>query len=227
MIVCFDIGSTLIDGPAIGPVRRIAEALDLAPQRLAGLNELLFATDPKTPAGLADLLVARCGAAPRRALEAASAIWRAQAEEAYVLPGARAALERMRNAGIPMAFVSNIWAPFHEGFRRCLPEFAEAYPGFLSFRMGAAKPDADIYLRALEALGVSPNAAVMVGDTYRNDILPALNLGMKTVWLLHRPDKERADLVQALNGDAPRPDLTLASVGDLRPEHITDLLEPG
>jgi FMN phosphatase YigB (HAD superfamily) len=65
----------------------------------------------------------------------------------------------------------------------------------------------------------------MIGDTYRNDIRPALDLGMKTVWLLHRPDKERADLLEVLNDAAPRPDLTLAGIGDLRPEAIRRLFE--
>lgn len=225
MIVCLDIGSTLVDGPSVGPVRRLAEALELPAENLAGLNEILFAQDPRSPEGLAELLVERCGADRRRALTAASALWRAQIEEAYVLPGARAALERLRDAGLPIAFVSNIWAPFYAGFCRCLPDFAEAYPGFLSFRLGVVKPDPEIYRRALAALDASPRRAVMIGDTYRNDIRPALDLGMKTVWLLHRPDKERADLLEVLNDAAPRPDLTLAGIGDLRPEAIRRLFE--
>jgi FMN phosphatase YigB (HAD superfamily) len=67
----------------------------------------------------------------------------------------------------------------------------------------------------------------MVGDTYKNDIAPALALGMKTVWVLHRPHKETRDLVRVLNHAAPAPDLTLESIGDLDPARLQRLLAPG
>ena len=60
----------------------------------------------------------------------------------------------------------------------------------------------------------------MVGDTYKNDIRPAIDLGMRTVWVLHRPEKEKADLIRVLNGDAPRPDLTLTSIAELKPSKL-------
>jgi len=61
---------------------------------------------------------------------------------------------------------------------------------------------------------------VMVGDTYRNDIRPAIDLGMRTVWVLHRPEKEKADLIAVLNGTSPPPDLTLPSIADLKPSKL-------
>ena len=42
----------------------------------------------------------------------------------------------------------------------------------------------------------------------------------RTVWVLHRPEKERADLVEVLNGNAPPPDLTLALIAELDPAHF-------
>jgi FMN phosphatase YigB (HAD superfamily) len=77
------------------------------------------------------------------------------------------------------------------------------------------KPDTEFFLHALREADVRPSDAIMVGDTYKNDILPAIELGMKTVWVLHRPDKERTALVQVLNGDAPAPSVTLSSIGEL------------
>lgn len=47
---------------------------------------------------------------------------------------------------------------------------------------GVAKPDPEIFHRALYRAGCKPEEAVMVGDRLDNDILPAKQLGMKTVW---------------------------------------------
>jgi FMN phosphatase YigB (HAD superfamily) len=59
--------------------------------------------------------------------------------------------------------------------------------------------------------------AVMVGDTYKNDIRPAIELGMRTVWVLHRPEKEEVDLMDVTNGHAPPPDLLLKSIQEFEP----------
>ena len=77
------------------------------------------------------------------------------------------------------------------------------------------KPDPAFFQLALRAVEARAEDAVMVGDTYKNDIRPAIELGMRTVWVLHRPEKEKADLIDVMNGDAPPPDLTLASIAEL------------
>ena len=48
---------------------------------------------------------------------------------------------------------------------------------------GVAKPDKRIFDIALERTGVIPEEAFMIGDRIDNDILPAKNIGMKTMWL--------------------------------------------
>ena len=80
------------------------------------------------------------------------------------------------------------------------------------------KPDKEFFLRALRTLDTPPENVVMIGDTYRNDIRPAIELGMRTIWVLHRPDKERDALVDVLNGTAPPPHRTIRSIADLKPE---------
>lgn len=52
-----------------------------------------------------------------------------------------------------------------------------------SAEIGAAKPEPEIFERALEIAGCRAEEAVMVGDRLDNDILPAKRLGMKTVWI--------------------------------------------
>jgi FMN phosphatase YigB (HAD superfamily) len=123
-------------------------------------------------------------------------------------------------AGIRRAYLSNIWPPFYEHFRKIfLTEARESQ--FLSFRFGLSKPSKEFFRTALMGLKADPADVVMIGDTYKNDIRPAIELGMKTIWVLHRPEKETAALVDVLNGTAPRPDLTLNSIGELQPEHIS------
>jgi HAD superfamily hydrolase (TIGR01509 family) len=216
MIVLFDIGSTLIDGPSAGPARRLAEALGVGREKVAELERLLFRTPVCDAEELGHQVSARLGVEKTLAVEAARSLWDAQLREAFVLPGAREAIAGLKAAGIARGYLSNIWPPFYAHFEREFPEEAAQCPQFLSFRTGLMKPDAAFFRLALGALGVEPAAAVMVGDTYDNDILPAIELGMRTVWVLHRPAKEKDALVRVLNGRTPPPDVTLGSIGDLR-----------
>lgn len=52
-----------------------------------------------------------------------------------------------------------------------------------SFDEGVAKPDARLFLIALQRAKCSANRAVMVGDRVDNDILPAKSVGMHTIWI--------------------------------------------
>ena len=48
---------------------------------------------------------------------------------------------------------------------------------------GVTKPDRRIFDIALERAGVAPEDAFMIGDRIDNDILPAKNIGIKTIWV--------------------------------------------
>jgi putative hydrolase of the HAD superfamily len=52
---------------------------------------------------------------------------------------------------------------------------------------GFAKPDPRFFLQCLDALGIQPAEAVMVGDRLDNDIWPANILGMASVRILSNP----------------------------------------
>ncbi len=220
MIALFDIGSTLIDGPPYGPARRLAEMLGLGKPAVAELERLLFRTPSKAPADLARCIASTLATSEDSALIHCEALWTAQLTEAYTLPGAADAIATLDAAGVPRAYLSNIWPPFYEHFRRTCPGEAAA-PQFLSFEMGISKPDKDFFRQALVRLKAKPGEVVMIGDTYKNDILPAIELGMRTVWVLHRPEKERAALVDVLNGASPWPTHTLNSIADLTLEHLS------
>ena len=52
-----------------------------------------------------------------------------------------------------------------------------------SIRLGIAKPDPEIFWTALRMLDTAPEKAVFVGDSYERDMIPARNIGLKTIWL--------------------------------------------
>nr|VFK15362.1 MAG: putative hydrolase of the HAD superfamily [Candidatus Kentron sp. LPFa] len=226
MFVFFDIGSTLMDGPPQGPARRLAGLMGLPEEARHPLNDFLLRTPLAGPRALADYLVSRCDVDPGVALDASDTLWQAQIQESRVIPGARESLQRLRSAGIPYGFISNIWSPFHQGFQRLFREEIRDRPCFLSFELGLRKPDTALYRAALSALSLSPEETLMVGDTYANDMAPAMALGMKTVWILRRPQKEHPDLVRVRNGQLPFPDRIFGSIEYLEPDVFHSLFTP-
>lgn len=49
--------------------------------------------------------------------------------------------------------------------------------------VGVRKPDARIFSIALERMGLNAEEVVVVGDSLKNDIMPAKSVGYKTMWL--------------------------------------------
>lgn len=220
MTVFLDIGSTLIDGPPSGPGARIATELGLSAQAVPALNEILFQTDAQDSAELAMPIANTFGTEERRTCGVLEQIWRAQLAESYVLPGAMDAIESLRAARIARVYVSNIWPPFYRRFESSFPEEAATQRCFPSFRTRRMKPDAGLLRCICRDAGVSPRDVVMVGDTWVADMAPAIEIGVATIWILHRPAKEKADLVRILNGAGAGPDVTLGSIAELSAEAV-------
>ena len=53
---------------------------------------------------------------------------------------------------------------------------------FTMHELGAMKPDLAFYRAVLRLLGCQPQQAVMVGDSFAADIIPAHQVGLRTVW---------------------------------------------
>lgn len=227
MIVFLDIGATLVEGPDRGPAGRIRDKLGL--DRAAGraLNKALMTHAWTDPAAVAAWVADNFALPFAAAIEAVSEIWSAQLVEAQPVHGAPEAVRRLREAGLRIGLVSNIWHPYLESARRHYREQFKAMSGtapqLFSYVEGVAKPDATLYRRAIERTGCRPEDCVMIGDTYVADIEPALAAGMRTIWVLHRPDQERADLVHVLDGRAPKPTRTVESIADVTPGMIAAL----
>jgi putative hydrolase of the HAD superfamily len=110
-----------------------------------------------------------------------------------VLPGAVELVRRLASA-VPVAVVTN--GP--PDIQRLKIDQAgigsDLSAVVISGEIGIGKPDPAAFGRALELLGMAPEHAVMVGDSWERDVSGALASGMRAVWISHgraRPDSDR------------------------------------
>jgi HAD superfamily hydrolase (TIGR01549 family) len=97
-----------------------------------------------------------------------------------------AVMRELADSGVRIGLISNT--------HRCLASFQSHFElqGLVSATIsssdhGLMKPHPSIFTAALQLLGVEPADAVMVGDSFKHDIVGALNAGMRAI-LLNRGD---------------------------------------
>jgi putative hydrolase of the HAD superfamily len=97
-------------------------------------------------------------------------------------PGTPAALQRLKDAGLRLAVVSNSDGRVEEALEATgIRHFFEVVID--SQIVGYEKPDPRIFFEALNRLGVSPSQALYVGDIYEVDVVGARRAGMDVVLL--------------------------------------------
>ncbi len=82
----------------------------------------------------------------------------------------------------PMVLVSN----FYGNIETVLEDFGirKFFKGIIeSAVMGVRKPDPRIFEHGVKALGVMPDETLVIGDSYRKDIVPAESIGCQVLWL--------------------------------------------
>lgn len=131
------------------------------------------------------------------------------------LATSRAVLDRLA-AQLPMVLVTN----FYGNMPVVLDEFGLA--GYFkeiveSSVVGIRKPDPALFALGVEALQLSAEEIVVIGDSYRKDIYPSSTLGCKTIWLKNICWEEEP----VIDGHAPT-----AIIGSIEqvPETITDIV---
>ncbi|MCL6612681.1 MAG: HAD family hydrolase [Peptococcaceae bacterium] len=213
--VLFDIGSTLVRGPELSPATMIARLLGLADSDRGRVADIIMCRPFRDARQVCACLKHSLPAArfPEDGIEK---IWLEQESAPEEIPGATEAVRRVKRAGFKVGLVSDIWEPYFKGFMAACRELAAMvdFAG-LSFREGVRKPSARLLERAVEVLEVDPGRTWMVGDTYANDLAPAIDMGMRTVWVLSRPEKEYPAMEAVLKGRLPRPDIIVDTVADL------------
>lgn len=83
----------------------------------------------------------------------------------------------------------------------------------ISDRIGVRKPRAEIFRAVLEALDVSPEEALHVGDDLHADVRGAAALGIRTAWITRRVADPAARLAEF---DGPAPDWQIHDLAELR-----------
>jgi len=86
------------------------------------------------------------------------------------------------SAKYPLVLVSN----FYGNIETVLEDFGvRKYFGAIieSAIMGIRKPDPRIFEHGVKALGLLPQETLVIGDSYRKDILPAESIGCQAIWL--------------------------------------------
>lgn len=196
--VLFDVDFTLsLPGPELGPegYRRLGErhGLMLDPARydearLAAFDELQrhpeLEHDEELWIVFTEQIVLRMGGDTAGSRECAVdmvRLWE-QHENFTLYDDALPVLEELRRHGLRIGLVSN--------GQRDLEEFVSHHGldvdvAIGSLAHGRTKPHPSIFLAALDALGVAPADAAMVGDSFEDDIEGARALGM-TAFLLDR-----------------------------------------
>lgn len=66
--------------------------------------------------------------------------------------------------------------------------------------VGIRKPDPRIYMLGVEAVGVQPSEIVVVGDSFKKDMLPAKQIGCKTLWFKGEAWKKEENDESILDG---------------------------
>jgi FMN phosphatase YigB (HAD superfamily) len=218
-LVILDIGSSLVTGPERGPASRIAQAAGLDVAQKRRLHHMLMTTDYTDP----DQAYASVSAAlefnSSSVRSALIDVWRAQENEAQLIPGVPEALEQFIDSGCRLALLSNIWVPYFRSVHRLLGSLLDKYIPpelqLLSYREGLVKPELELFTRMLNRAGAEAAETLMVGDSYRNDIAPAIACGMETLWLLQEPSRNVESIVKILNNASRRPTVTLRSLADV------------
>ncbi|MDE7401836.1 MAG: HAD family hydrolase [Muribaculaceae bacterium] len=82
----------------------------------------------------------------------------------------------------PLVLVSN----FYGNVSTVLEDFGirKYFKGIVeSAVMGIRKPDPRIFEHGVKALGILPSQTLVIGDSYRKDIVPAESIGCQVLWL--------------------------------------------
>lgn len=119
----------------------------------------------------------------------------------YCYNAARSSIEEARptldalNARYPMVLVSN----FYGNVEAVLEDFKLLHyfrKIIESAVVGVRKPDPAIFDLGVRALGFKPQEILVIGDSYKKDIIPARSLGCRVAWLKGKGWTAEEDLVE-------------------------------
>lgn len=190
----FDAGNTLVFldyarlaegvGAALG-LPLTGEGLSRHATAAARAMEVTAGTDQDRAAAYLETLFVLGGVPAQRLEEVRSCLGRMHDERhlwSAVVKGSAESLARLRAAGLRLGVVSNSDGRVEQALQAAgLREYFDVVMD--SALIGVEKPDPRIFQAALNALGVTPEEALYVGDLYEVDILGAEAAGITAVLL--------------------------------------------
>ncbi len=112
-----------------------------------------------------------------------------------VYPDVEKTLDDLKARNIKLGLITN---GYREEVDEVLPPLPISHDDFEVIvgcnTTGAEKPDPKPFLYALEKLGIGPEEAIYVGDSYKKDYLGAQGVGMKPVLLLRTGNPPNKDV---------------------------------
>ena len=139
--------------------------------------------------GTLDHVFASCGVDTSDARHGPALVTYLEAWDPHTLadPDARPVLEGLRQAGVRVGVLSNtLWPRWHHEAvfsRDGLAPFIDA--AVYSSEIPVAKPHADAFRAAIEAVGASAECTVFVGDRPWDDVHGAQQVGMRAILIPH------------------------------------------
>ncbi|MFG1529973.1 MAG: HAD family hydrolase [Thermoplasmata archaeon] len=119
------------------------------------------------------------------------------------VPGAVPLLRSLRTQGVRIGVVTNHQVAPQQTKLRELGLDGLVDQVTISEEVGAVKPDPGIFEAALKAASTEASAAVMVGDSWENDVLGAQRAGIRPVWFRRGHEGPPDRSVQTLRSFRP------------------------
>ncbi|MCM3627565.1 HAD family hydrolase [Paenibacillus glycanilyticus] len=110
-------------------------------------------------------------------------------------PGLVTMLSELRDASFKLGMITNGRAFYQRSKIRALGIESYFDDIVISEAVGLRKPDPAIFQLSLSNLKLAADQAVFVGDNLKADIMPAKELGMRTIWKQRGTGHEHADMV--------------------------------
>ncbi|MEG3167849.1 HAD family hydrolase [Sphingomonas sp. LB3N6] len=129
------------------------------------------------PIGLADYAAARGLPHP----DAELAMLNEELATITLYPDTLDALRRVHKQGVKVAVASNLALPYAAPLKALLSDLVDIW--HFSFDAGAIKPDRAFYASLTARLGCEASELLMVGDTWRDDIVGAVEAGSRARWV--------------------------------------------
>lgn len=171
------------------------------------------------------LALARLGVDdPHLAFELGRVYGAARRERLALFPGARELLDELKGK-VLLGVITNGPADIQReelqdlGIESCF-DFV-----FIEGEMGEGKPAPRVMQRATEAAGGEPSRILMVGNSYRHDIVPAKEAGWRTCWIRRETDvpvTSSTGKVEELPDGMEPPDLIIGHLDELRDIFVRD-----